>query len=417
MKKIFILASFMCLSIVAMGQSFELTGEFRYRPEFRNGYKQLPDSSTSPAAFVSQRNRIGMHYFNNGYEAQLTFQEGRIWGDQLLKSGKSTMGVLESWISMQLCDSARLKAGRQKIIVGNHRLFSDNNWSQTAQVHDAALFEWKSGNKKLMVAQAFNQKAENVFGTDYLNNAAEIKDNYKTLTIFRFEQKLGSFGLAVMGYADGFQDLNGEALYVRSTQGAEIKFSSGKWMLSGMAYYQTGHHITGAEVSAWFAAAEAGYKTEKMTVTAGAEMMSGNDIQSDSYEQFIPQYASNHTFAGYMDYFTNFATHTGGTGFTDLYLKGLYTHSKKHSFGLDYHYFATQQTTITGGASIDPFLAHEIDFTWKVAMTKELFFTLGYSLLSSGATLELIQAKTNPSIAHWAYICLEFKPLFFSVKK
>jgi len=412
MKKSLVIAFFVLMSTAMYAQTFELTGEFRFRPEFRNGYKQLPDSSTEVAGFVLQRNRIGLHYKSDKYETQLTLQEGRVWGDELLKSSKATIGILEGWVSMKVADSLKLRIGRQQLSFGNQRMFSSNNWSQTSQEHDAAMLDWKSGNKQLYFVQAFNQKAENTFGTDYLNNAADIKDNYKTLTVLRYEQKINDFEFSLMGFADGFQDLNGKALYVRSTQGAEVKYALDKFIFNGMGYYQTGHNITGTALASWFAAFEAEYKADKWSAKLGGEVMSGNDVNTEKYEQFIPQYASNHTFAGYMDYFTNFATNTGGAGFIDTYLKGTYKFSKIHSLALDYHYFATQQSTITGGAYIDQFLAHEVDLTWKSAFAKDMVSSLGYSVLSGSTTLELLRGGDHTKLAHWAYVMLEFKPTF-----
>ncbi|HBG70673.1 MAG: hypothetical protein A2W93_04800 [Bacteroidetes bacterium GWF2_43_63] len=420
MNRSIIFVFFVLMSTALFAQTFELTGEFRFRPEFRNGYKHLPDSVSEAAGFVSQRNRIGLHYKSEKYETQFTLQEGRIWGDELLKSGKATIGIYEGWVSLKVSDSLKLRMGRQPLLFGNQRMFSGNNWSQTAQAHDAALLDWKSGQKHLYFVQAFNQKAENIFGTDYLSNTADIKDNYKTLTILRYEQKIKDLDFAVMGFADGFQDLNGKALYVRSTQGAEAKYTLNKFIFSGMGYYQTGHNVAGTALASWFAAFEAEYKADKWSAKMGGEILSGDDVATEKYEQFLPQYASNHTFAGFMDYFTNFATHTGGTGFIDTYLKGNYKLSKVHSLALDYHYFATQQNTITGGAHIDQFLAHEVDLTWKMAFAKDFNVSLGYSILSGSTTLELIQGRDNSKLAHWAYVMLEFKPTFlkyFSEKK
>lgn len=412
MNRVIFFIFFAGMSFFSMAQEFELSGDFRFRPEYRNGYKQLPDSNTEAAGFVAQRNRIGLNYTSEKFETKLILQESRVWGDELFKSNKATVGMLEAWVRMKIADSLKIKMGRHQLVFGNQRLFSGNNWSQTSQEHDAVMLEWKSGTKQVYFVQAFNQRAENIFGTDYLNNVSEIKDNYKTLTVLRYEQKIKNFEYSVMGFADGFQDLNGKALYVRSTQGVELKYTLNKFIFSGMGYYQTGHNISGTELAAWFAASEAEYKADKWSVKLGGEMMSGNDVTTDKYEQFIPQYASNHAFAGHMDYFTNFATSTGGAGFIDTYLKGHFKLSKIHSLALDYHYFATQQSTITGGANIEQFLAHEIDLTWKAALAKDMVLSVGYSVFSGSTTLELLRGGDHTKLAHWTYVMLEFKPKF-----
>lgn len=396
-------------------QTFELKGEFRFRPEFRDGYKQLPDSSSEAAYFVAQRNRVGLHYLADNYEVQLTLQETRVWGDQLFKSDKSTIGVLESWVSAKLTDSLQLKMGRQKLNYGNQRLFSENNWSRTGQVHDAAVLKWKSGINSLDFGLAFNQTTENLFGTDYLNSAATIKDNYKTMSFLRLSRIFGKLDVSAMAVADGFQALNSNTLYVRSTEGLELKYKTGKFNFFGTGYYQNGRTYAGSTIAAWYFDAEAEYKRENYAILVGNEIMSGDNVKSasNSYNQFIPLYGSNHRFNGSMDYFSNMKTCTMGTGLVDSYLKLNYKVRKESAFLFEYHYFATQQTALAGGTSIDPFLAHEADMSWKWSFATNFSLTAGYSVLFGSNTFELLTSRPDSKTAHWAFLILEFKPTFF----
>ncbi|PKP02392.1 MAG: hypothetical protein CVU11_12105 [Bacteroidetes bacterium HGW-Bacteroidetes-6] len=415
MNRIFLFLISVVVACAIQAQTFDLKGEFRFRPEFRQGYKQLPDSNSESAYFVAQRNRLGLHYLSDSYEVQLTLQETRVWGDQLFKSDKSTIGVLESWVSIKLCDSLQLKTGRQKLIYGNQRLFSENNWSRTGQVHDAAVLQWKSGINTIDFGVAFNQTTENIFGTDYINSVSTIKDNYKTMSFVRISKSIANLNVAAMGVADGFQALNSQTLYVRATEGTEIKYKTKKINFFASGYYQNGHTSIGTEISAWYFNAEIGYNTDKYSILFGNEIMSGDNVKSASatYNQFIPLYCSNHAFNGSMDYFSNMQKSTMGTGLIDNYLKLSYKVHKIWKLQFDYHYFATQQTTLAGGTSIDPFLAHEADLSLKFNFSNNFNLTTGYSVLLGSNTLELLTGRPESNPAHWVFLMLEFKPVFF----
>lgn len=415
MKQILTIIS-LGLVIFAQGQNFSIDGEFRFRPEYRNGYKQLPDSNSEAAFFMAQRNRISFAYSQSKISSKLTIQEARTWGDELLKSDKSTLGIYEAWVSLQICDSLSLKLGRQELIFDNQRLFSNNNWSRTGQVHDAALLNFKSGKRQLDIALAFNQQAENTFGTDYDNSVSAVKDNYKMLSLIRYQQKFGRITLSLIAVGDGFQDLNSNAIYVRGTEGIGIRYKNDPWIGSVYGYFQNGHTQSGQEISAWYANAEFGYNAKKWAALIGMEVQSGDDVDSSSVEfnQFIPQYGSNHSFNGYMDYFTNMKTHTAGAGLYDTYLKLSYKLNDKHKVSLDYHYFALQQSVILGGNTEDPFLGNEFDFMWQVKFSKEIAMTIGYSLMLGSETLSFLRGGDENIPAHWEFVMLEIKPSFFT---
>lgn len=402
----------------AFGQNFNIGGEFRFRPEFRNGYKQLRDSDTTPAYFIAQRSRLNLKYTDQKISANLVLQESRIWGDQMMKSSKSTIGVYQAWVKWDFRDSMYLKLGRQELSFDNERLFSQNNWSATGQSFDVALFNYKIKSKKLDIAAGFNQKTENNFGISYNNSQAEIKNNPLAIAIVHYEQKIGKIKFSLLNATDAFMTTTGNTVYIRNTGGFGIGADFDKWESKLCAYTQNGETHTGSDLNAWYVNVDATYKIKKHKLTIGAEMMSGNDTKNadKTSEEFIPLYGSNHAYNGFADYFTNMATATAGAGLFDGYAKITFQANEKGKFLLDYHYFATQQSKLSNGIEISTQLANEIDLTYQHKLSDQIELALGYTIFKGTSTLADLQQGDSKKMSHWAYVSLIFKPTFFKSK-
>lgn len=418
MKRILLGTIAILVTSFAFGQSFNIGGEFRFRPEFRNGYKQLRDSSTKPAYFIAQRSRLNLKYSDQKISAGIVLQESRVWGDQMFKSSKSTIGIYQAWIKWDFADSMYLKLGRQELILDNERLFSNNNWSATGQVFDIALLNYKNKSRKIDLAAGFNQKNENNFGIDYNNSQAEIKNNPLAIIVAHYQQQFGKFKLSLIDATDAFMTINGNTIYVRNTGGLGIVSDFNHWGCNFFAYSQNGKTQGGNDLNAWYANAEASFKTKKIKSTIGAEMMSGNDIKkaNESSEQFIPLYGSNHSYNGFADYFTNMASSTSGAGLLDVYAKLIYQISEKKKLLLDYHYFSTQQSKLNDGTKISTQLANELDLTYQYKFSDQIEFAMGYTLFKGTSTLSNLQQGDHEKLSHWAYLSLTFKPTFFKSK-
>jgi hypothetical protein len=123
MKKIKIscLITFLLIYYNAVAQ-FSITGELRPRYEYRNGYKQVRDSNTTAACFVSQRTRLALTYKTEKLSYKITFHDIRVWGDEQFKSDMPSVGLYEGWAELLLFDSLSLRAGRQEFSYNNERL-------------------------------------------------------------------------------------------------------------------------------------------------------------------------------------------------------------------------------------------------------------------------------------------------------
>ncbi|MCX6257030.1 MAG: hypothetical protein NTW49_03895, partial [Bacteroidia bacterium] len=106
-KSLFRIILVFLLALIAFQLEAQLTitGEIRPRFEFRDGYKRLPDSTTTPAYLVTQRSRLGFAYKTDKLNTKITIQDVRTWGDELLKSDVPSVAIYEAWAEFPVSDS------------------------------------------------------------------------------------------------------------------------------------------------------------------------------------------------------------------------------------------------------------------------------------------------------------------------
>ncbi|HBQ58500.1 MAG TPA: hypothetical protein DD671_02450, partial [Balneolaceae bacterium] len=77
------ITSIICIALLpVLGfAQVSLTGEFRPRTEFRDGYRVLNTDQSDPAFFTSQRTRINLLYEGNSYDFKIAAQDVRTWGE------------------------------------------------------------------------------------------------------------------------------------------------------------------------------------------------------------------------------------------------------------------------------------------------------------------------------------------------
>jgi hypothetical protein len=414
MKRILLLAVLVATVLTANAQ-FTLSGELRPRFEFRDGYKKLPESGTTPAIMVSQRTRLNVDWKYKFLKTRISLQDVRVWGDEAMKKDVAGIGLYEGWIEMGICDSLSVKVGRQELIYDNQRLLSNNNWGAKGVTHDALLLQYKNKGWSLDVAGAFNQSRDTTFSTDYNYSLA----NYKALGFVILSKKLGKFKLTGLSINDAYQKKNTKnTTYLRTTNGLIAAFQTSRIGAFVRGFYQSGQYETGAWTNAWYAGFDvAGKINDHLSLTLGGEWQSGQD-STDKTEKhvnsFSPLYGSNHSFNGYMDYFTKPAD-TKNTGLLDAYLKVETRLCKTHKIMLDLHYFSitNQFADHVNGGNMNPFLGAEGDITYKWSIIKEVDLQVGYSAMFGSKTLAAVAGGNAAHIAHWAYAMITVKPVFF----
>jgi hypothetical protein len=419
-SKILLFTVIILTSVFRVYSQFSLEGEFRPRFEFRDGYKTLPDTNSIFAAQVSQRTRLTANYTNARLTAKLTLQDVRLWGDEKLKSDVPSTALHEAWVDLNLSKSFSLKLGRQELSYDNERLFSRSGWQQQGTSHDALLIKFRNRDWKVDFAAAFNQYLDTNFTTNYCND--NVKGNYKTLNFIWASKKFGSFNVALLGIADGYQkDKTINTTYLRYTYGPIISYNGKKISVEFRGFYQMGQSQTGKDISAYFGNAELTAKPfKKFSATAGLEYWSGYDFKDSSSKKinsFDVLYGSGHKFNGNMDYITK-ASDTKNAGLVDGYLYLVYKFTDKASIRADYHYFALQNnyTKKRGTAAIDKYLGSEFDISGKVDFSEDISLNLGYSFMLATKSMQTIKGGSYKEFPSWAFVMVTVKPTLFKSK-
>jgi hypothetical protein len=422
--------SSMLLAALTVTQVFaqpEFSAELRLRPEYRNGYKQLPDSGSGPAVFMSQRTRLACLFEKDAYKVFISIQDVRVWGDEQKYSSTGITGddasidVKEAWLEWNFYKYFSLKAGRQEFKYSDQRLLGARNWNQSGMSYDALLFSYKN-NIRVDVGISYNNDKEPVFLEGY------NRDKIKTLDFLYLSKDLNDkIKLEGLYVLSGVQSpVEPRNTYVRHTMGGLAELDQDLLFLNGSAYYQAGINKNGDKVSAWLLNGNIGMKSEPVELTAGFDIISGQDQGSpdSSYikkdHRFDNLYGARHSYNGDMDYFSNLNTSTDGGGLIDLYVSGKYLVQKNFSVKIAYHYFRLQSDIILADEPPEPtdpenrYLASEIDLTMTCKLHQDIDLVAGYSFLKGSRTLHRIQDVSYPPDrnAQWGWIMLTVKPVF-----
>lgn len=406
------LVALMSFSNVFAQLSFD--GELRPRSEIRDGFRVLRDSASKTATLVSQRSRVTLNYKSDQFNTKISLQDVRVWGDEKLKQDVASTALHEAWAELKIIDSLSLKIGRQELSYGNERLLGSVNWLQQAVSHDAAVAKFHYNGFTADLGISYNQTHDTILsGTYYSYN----KTNYKSLDFLWLSKKINTLTLTALVIGDNFQKAK-DTSYTRFTYGGIVDYKLGSLMSSAHYYMQSGKTVTGQDIDAYFFNIDLVYALGKLKPGAGVEYFSGNDNSDPTNKKsnaFNGLYGTGHKFNGNMEYFLNPAT-TKNAGLVDIYFSASYKASDKLSCKADYHYFSIQNDYLNSktGQKIDKYLGSEIDLSFKADFSKEVSLLMGYSFLSAGKSLEVLQGKVNEGrLNSWAFVMLTIKPQFY----
>ena len=436
-----LLMAVLCSASLSATAQLALSGQVRTRTEFRDGQGAPLPLGGKPAFFTSQRTRLSAGYNANRLKFYVTAQDVRVWGQDVSTINRTTTpelnGVLlhEAWADLQLTDTtlknkeASLKIGRQELVYDDQRLLGNLDWLQQGRRHDAAIFQYKTGNYQFHLGAAFNQNRELSSGMLYSNTppgAYTATTNgggmYKSLLFLYAGKKWTAGNASFLFLNDAFSGYQNDpvtatkrydsSLWTRATTGLYFTTTFNRFSMTASAYHQFGRNANGQNVSAQLLALSGLYAWDKtFSAGAGIEYYSGG-TDGNTTHAFDPLYGTPHKFGGLMDYFY-VASGFGQNGLVDYFIRGKYKASDKLSFLADVHQF-------NSAASINGFstknLGQEVDLVGTFALTKQIGFEAGYgryfttALLSSPAVKNVARAKPQ---ANWAYLMINIKPEFF----
>lgn len=409
-----LLLSLTFFPLLTHGQ-FRLSGEFRPRGEYRNGYRQLREPSKRPAIFISQRSRMILDYTSEQLETKVSFQDLRTWGDEMQLNDVPSIGLHEAWGKVKFSPHYSLKLGRQELVYDDHRLLGNVNWTQQARSHDAAVFQYQRKGWDLHLGGAYNQLKQEVFGNSYQVN------NYKVLSYIYLRKKFADkSGISVYGISDGFEarDTARNVLY-RFTYGGMADFSTSHFSTKITAFGQNGQDINYRDIQAYFLSLNLGYKTGPLSFTAGMDYVSGTPgslTGEETNRTFSTLYATNHKFYGWMDYFLNLSRDTRNKGLQDIYFQPSCKIGDRWNVNLNYHYFRLPRKlySTAKGELLNPELGSEIDGVVSFDYVKDrINFKLGYSLLMATNTMKALKGGDKDLLSQWGWAMVTIQPLFW----
>jgi len=394
-----------------------IDGEFRPRSEFRQGF-QKPLADSLKSAFVTlQRTRLTADYKTKILNARLTIQDSRIWGKSDTKSSDSKMEIYEAWAEYLITSGVSVQFGRQALKYDDQRIFSSANWSNTGLAHDLFLFKFKAPSTlQFHLGFAYNNTKDTTLDYNYTT-----KNMYKTMG-FLWGSKTFENGItaSIMTILEGLQKTNDNTIvYPRATYGGNFLFAndSSRFGLSLCGYLQSGKSSasdTFKNLNAYMFAAKASYKIiDDYAIVAGIDYYSGSSpsIAKGKSTKFNKLYGANHSFNGYMEYWTTLPK----CGLIDYYGGVTAKVNSKISGELTGHLFNFAEKYVVKGKEINKNQGTELDFTLNYNVSKEIAIQAGYShyFLSSAAKDYFKIANVDVHSPGWAYLMLTVKPNFY----
>lgn len=401
---------FALLPVLTLAQA-SLTGEFRPRTEFRDGYRLLNTSESDPAFFTSQRTRLNFMYQGSTYLFKISGQDVRTWGEVNQLDDAANVNIHEAWAQLSLPEGFDVKLGRQELVYNDHRLLGSVNWVQQARSHDALLLKYQDASStfKVDLGAAYNQERENLQGNSY------TLGNYKVLSYLWMEKEFEAVDISGLLLTDGFEVSPGNVKY-RYTYGTHLNIRPAeKLNASGTFYLQNGDDAARNNISAFMASAKLSYKINPIIISGGIDYLSGGKAGDSNPAQgaFNTLYATNHKFYGAMDYFLNIPSDTRNGGLQDIYASLNYPASEKSSVGVTYHHFSLANRIsdpADNTQTLDRSLASEVDVTLSYKFAEDVRFQLGYSVLFNDSSLERLQLREANGMQHWVWGMLVISP-------
>lgn len=416
-----VLISLFTFSVSYSFSQLGITGQYKTRGEFANGYQQPLMDSDLPSFYVAQRTRLGAYYTHERFKFEFTIQDVRTWGNtsNIAIDNKGFLSVYEANLSLYLNKKWSTKIGRQPISYDNDRIFGSLDWAMQARRHDALIVKFSDNGWSIDLGATYNNERSSN------NHIIYELNNYKTFQYVWANKEWEEFSVSVLFLNNGmeriyFQDsVKKGAIMYSQTFGTHLEYKKEKIDITGFGYFQTGKDKTNNNINAYNASIEGTYKpNDKWKISLGGELLSGSsqELNADNTNRsFSPLYGTNHKFNGYMDYFY-VGNHEKNVGLIDGYLKGGFKVGK-FTFGLANHFFFAAAPVITESGPInpeviqmDPFLGYEADFTIKYQFIDEIAIELGYSQFFDTSTLREVKGTGNQKTNNWTYLMLTAKP-------
>lgn len=409
-------------------EQLKLNLQLRPRAELRNGLFTPLLTTQNFAAFISQRNRIGLNYSKgNKITLGLQLQVINVWGkDSQIQQSSNDVSLFEAWAQLYLQRNLQLKVGRQVLSYDDERILGALDWNNAGRKHDAALFKYKKGKFKADIAFAYNQNSERTNGT-FFNDS--IGQPYKSME-FAWVQYVMTNTVSFSGLLMNIdkQNRTDSLLSHLQTIGANAFLKNQKISATASFYFQTGSANlkpnTIQKTSAWMGSVYGNYSiSKKIILGIGSDYLSGKDMDNSSLSvtNFNPLYGTHHKFYGHMDYFYVSSPHKN-TGLWDNYLSASYNSSALTTYNLTIHHFEVPGKIIDyNRRKANPALGNELDFSLLHQLPGGIKISGGYSQMFTTSSMKYVknisQSQKMKSNQNWVWLSLNVQPEILLFRK
>jgi hypothetical protein len=149
MKKLlphFFMAAFLLLLGIPSMAQFTVSGEFRPRAEYRDGYTKLRDSTQTAYGDILGRSRIIFDYQNEKFTTRFSLQHAFVFGENNFYNSdtirNNTVNIFEAWFKYNFVDNFAIRVGRITLSYDDQRIIGYNNWRPQGSAHDMVGFQW-----------------------------------------------------------------------------------------------------------------------------------------------------------------------------------------------------------------------------------------------------------------------------------
>jgi len=414
------------LGAIQLAQAqFTLSGEFRPRSEYRNGFGSLIADDAEPGFGISTRSRLNAGFKSESYTVFLSIQDIMIWGEnrQILPFDQNnSFAVFQAWAELKLGSGWSTKLGRQVLSYDDQRILGGLDWAQQGRNHDAAMIKYKKEGFLADFAFAFNQNNQQPTGFQSVGNTYGVTGffSYKTMQMAYFKNTWDKFSGSLLLLNNGFQNFDGasnqDGISNLQTIGTHLNYKSGNFGIAANAFLQSGERQGAVDVKgAYLFGLDLSLKSsDKVTFGAGMEIISGNDGGAGETGAFFPLYGTNHKFNGFMDYFY-VGNHANSIGLFDLHASANIKLGDTSSLLVKALNFSGEQDLPSGESS----LGTELDLV-LTKKYKGYALLLGYShLFPSDGMYELkgLSESAAAGTQNWAWVMLVVKPNFLNTAR
>lgn len=283
------------------GFDWTLSGEARYRPEFRDD-RDLDDDRDDELRQRLTRLRLGLSLsFGPRYRILVQGQDSLLAGDEdpaLLN--ERHLDLHQGYLEVKPTPRVSVKLGRQELAYGAERLVGAFGWSNIGRSFDGARAQYATDGFSL--AGFGVRVSSNTFAASRAGSV--LYGLYGTAS----PRKKSAYDGYLLAFDDDLESA-GEAGGTGGTRvralGARAKDAFGRFDYSVEAVIERGE-IGGDDLSAHAAAAQVGVSWgEKTTLRgfAGYDFATGDENPADGErEEFFNFFPTNHPFYGYIDY-------------------------------------------------------------------------------------------------------------------